>query len=194
METIDTSGRGTSGRYCEPSPALQLTPQDDQLMSEHRILRLKPALRLERRGQHGQNKTEQPDQIPSPLCSRADTRSPRSLGSRPAGDHRQWQWVPDGLVSILLFRYGLNAVHVDSRRAHADRANFFERTTWSRKQRRQRKPRRQPPRRWQRRLPRGRSDLVYDEQIAAPASPEASATSPKDLKCRLRPYKCRGNT
>jgi hypothetical protein len=30
-------------------------------MSEHRILRLKPALRLERRGQHGQNKTEQPD-------------------------------------------------------------------------------------------------------------------------------------
>jgi len=40
-----------------PHPA----PQDDQLMSEHRILRLKPALRLERRGQHGQNKTEQPD-------------------------------------------------------------------------------------------------------------------------------------
>jgi hypothetical protein len=40
-----------------PHPA----PQDDQLMSEHRILRLKPALQLERRGQHGQNKTEQPD-------------------------------------------------------------------------------------------------------------------------------------
>jgi hypothetical protein len=41
---------------CEPSPAFQLTPQDDQLMSENRILRLKPALRLESRGQHGQNK------------------------------------------------------------------------------------------------------------------------------------------
>src|SRR6202022_3067287 len=40
-----------------PNPALQ----DDQLMSEQRILRLKPALRLERRGQHGQNKTKQPD-------------------------------------------------------------------------------------------------------------------------------------
>jgi hypothetical protein len=40
-----------------PHPA----PQDDQRMSEHRILRLKPALRLERRGQHGQNKTKQPD-------------------------------------------------------------------------------------------------------------------------------------
>jgi hypothetical protein len=38
-----------------------LAPQDDQLMSEHRILRLKPALRLERRGQHGQNKTDERD-------------------------------------------------------------------------------------------------------------------------------------
>src|SRR5260221_11911884 len=46
---------------CEPSPACQLTPQDDQLMPENRILRLKPALRLEWRGQDGQNETEQPD-------------------------------------------------------------------------------------------------------------------------------------
>src|SRR5712664_220953 len=46
---------------CEPSPAFQLTAQDDQLMSEHRILRLKPALRLEWRGKDGQNETEQPD-------------------------------------------------------------------------------------------------------------------------------------
>jgi hypothetical protein len=46
---------------CEPSPAFQLTPQDDQLMSENRILRLKPALRLEWRGQHGQNKPNQRD-------------------------------------------------------------------------------------------------------------------------------------
>src|SRR5258705_5769277 len=40
-----------------PHPA----PQDDQLMSEHRILRLKPALRLEQRGQHGHNKTAKRD-------------------------------------------------------------------------------------------------------------------------------------
>src|SRR5712664_970811 len=40
-----------------PHPALQ----DDQLMSEHRILRLKPDLRLERRGQHGQNDTDERD-------------------------------------------------------------------------------------------------------------------------------------
>ena len=33
--------------------------QDDQLMSERRILRLKPALRLERRGQYGQNEADQ---------------------------------------------------------------------------------------------------------------------------------------
>ena len=36
-------------------PPLQLASQDDQLMSERRILRLKPALRLEWRGQDGQN-------------------------------------------------------------------------------------------------------------------------------------------
>jgi len=41
--------------------APHLAPQDDQLKSEHRIFRLKPAVRLERRGQHGQNKTDQRD-------------------------------------------------------------------------------------------------------------------------------------
>jgi hypothetical protein len=40
-----------------PHPA----PQDDQLMSEHRILRLKPAFRLQWRGQHRQNKPNQRD-------------------------------------------------------------------------------------------------------------------------------------
>src|SRR5882724_806820 len=42
-------------------PPLQPASQDDQLMSERRILRLKPALRLEWRGDDGQNETEQPD-------------------------------------------------------------------------------------------------------------------------------------
>src|ERR1700736_6178806 len=40
-----------------PHPA----PQDDQLMPEHRILRFKPQLRLEWRGQDGQSETEQSD-------------------------------------------------------------------------------------------------------------------------------------
>ena len=43
----------------EPDPALHLTPQNDQLMSECRVLCFKPALRLEWRGQDGQDEAEQ---------------------------------------------------------------------------------------------------------------------------------------
>jgi hypothetical protein len=46
---------------CEPGAATQPTPQDNQLMSKHRVLSLKPQLRLEWRGQDGQNETEQTD-------------------------------------------------------------------------------------------------------------------------------------
>jgi hypothetical protein len=42
----------------QPDPALNLTPQYDQLTSESRILCLKPALRLEWRGQDGQDEAE----------------------------------------------------------------------------------------------------------------------------------------
>jgi hypothetical protein len=45
----------------EPDATIQPTPQDNQLMSKHRVLGFKPQLRLEWRGQHGQNETEQPD-------------------------------------------------------------------------------------------------------------------------------------
>jgi hypothetical protein len=45
----------------EPDVTMQPTPQDNQLMSQHRILSLKSQLRLEWRGQDGQNETEQPD-------------------------------------------------------------------------------------------------------------------------------------
>ena len=45
----------------EPGATMQRTPQDNQLMSKHRVLGFKPYLRLERRGQDGQNETEQPD-------------------------------------------------------------------------------------------------------------------------------------
>src|SRR6267378_4954014 len=57
-----------------------LAPQDDQLMSEHRILRLKPALRLERRGQHGQNKTDERDHRSNLADSRA-TNPDRVFGT-----------------------------------------------------------------------------------------------------------------
>jgi hypothetical protein len=36
-------------------------PQDNQLMSKHRVLSFKPQRRLESRGEDGQNETEQPD-------------------------------------------------------------------------------------------------------------------------------------
>ena len=45
----------------EPDATMQTTPQDNQLMSKHRVLRPKPQLRLDWRGQDGQNETEQSD-------------------------------------------------------------------------------------------------------------------------------------
>jgi hypothetical protein len=45
----------------EPDATMQPAPQDNQLMSKHRVLSLQPYLRLEWRGQDGQNETEQPD-------------------------------------------------------------------------------------------------------------------------------------
>ena len=45
----------------EPDATMQPTPQDIQLMSKRRVLSFKPQLRLEWRGQDGQNETEQSD-------------------------------------------------------------------------------------------------------------------------------------
>src|SRR5258705_5400473 len=45
----------------QPDATMQPAPQDNQLISKHRVLGLKPQLRLEWRGQDGQNETEQPD-------------------------------------------------------------------------------------------------------------------------------------
>src|SRR6478752_9953758 len=62
METSDTAGRRNKTIVvCEPDAATQLAPQYNHLMSERGILCLKPQLRLEWRGQDGQNETEQPD-------------------------------------------------------------------------------------------------------------------------------------
>src|SRR5882724_9291974 len=45
----------------EPDATMQPTLHDNQLMSKHRVLGFKPQLRLEWRGQDGQNETKQPD-------------------------------------------------------------------------------------------------------------------------------------
>src|SRR5260370_24434657 len=44
----------------EPHATMQPAPQDNQLLSKHRVLSFKPHLRLEWRGQYGQSETEQP--------------------------------------------------------------------------------------------------------------------------------------
>src|SRR5260370_37101398 len=45
----------------EPDATMQPTLQDNRLMSKHHVLGFKPQLRLEWRGQDGQNETKQPD-------------------------------------------------------------------------------------------------------------------------------------
>src|ERR1700731_514164 len=45
----------------ESDTTMQPAPQDNQLMSKHRVLSFKPQLRLECRGHDGQSETEQPD-------------------------------------------------------------------------------------------------------------------------------------
>src|SRR5258707_7326811 len=45
----------------EPDATMRPAPQDNQLMSKHRVLSFKPQLRLEWRGQDDQNETEQPN-------------------------------------------------------------------------------------------------------------------------------------
>src|ERR1700722_11458351 len=45
----------------QPDATMQPTSQDDQLMSQHRVLGFESQLRLEWRGEDGQNETEPPD-------------------------------------------------------------------------------------------------------------------------------------
>jgi hypothetical protein len=49
----------------ESDATMQRAPQDNQLMSKHRVLSFKPQLRLEWQGHDGQNEMEQPDQSAS---------------------------------------------------------------------------------------------------------------------------------
>jgi len=64
----DLQDRGKPAIHLNEEPAIvvrkvgsasHLPLQNDQLMSKYRILSLKPALRLEWRGQHGQNEADQ---------------------------------------------------------------------------------------------------------------------------------------
>jgi hypothetical protein len=46
---------------CQPGAAPSLAPQNDQLLSQRRILSFKPAFRLQERRQDGQHKVDQRD-------------------------------------------------------------------------------------------------------------------------------------
>jgi hypothetical protein len=69
---------------------MQPAPQDNQLMSKHRVLSFKPQLRLEWRGQDGQNETEQPDHSASLGDSiTSSTRIRFSVHTHPTGSLKQ---------------------------------------------------------------------------------------------------------
>jgi hypothetical protein len=72
----------------EPDATMRPTFQDNQLMSKHRVLSFKPQLRLEWRGQDGQNETEQPDHSAS--LGDAITSSTRIRFSVHTGPVRRW--------------------------------------------------------------------------------------------------------
>jgi hypothetical protein len=59
----------------QPDATMQPTPQDNQLMSKHRVLSFKPQLRLEWQAHDGQKETEQPN--PSASLGDSTTSSTR---------------------------------------------------------------------------------------------------------------------
>jgi hypothetical protein len=65
----------------QPDATMQPTPQDDQLMSKHRVLSFKPHLRLEWRCQHGQSEAEQPNHHASLDDSSAASHSDEVFGT-----------------------------------------------------------------------------------------------------------------
>src|SRR5271156_5649607 len=75
----------------EPDATRQPAPQDNQLMSKHRVLSFKPQLRPEWRGQHGQNETEQPDHSASLGDSITSITSDKVFGTHRHG-RRQILW------------------------------------------------------------------------------------------------------
>src|ERR1700694_2289090 len=74
----------------EPDATRQPTPHDIQLMSKHRVFSFKPQLRLEWRGQDGQNETEQPDHSASlgdSITSSTQIRFSVHTGARTTSSH-----------------------------------------------------------------------------------------------------------
>jgi hypothetical protein len=73
----------------QPDATMQPTPQDDQLMSKHRVLSFKPHLRLEWRCQHGQSEAEQPNHHASLDDSSAASHSDEVFGTHTLGESNE---------------------------------------------------------------------------------------------------------
>jgi hypothetical protein len=74
----------------KPDATMEPAPHDNQLMSKHRVLSLKPQLRLEWQGQHGQNETKQPDHSASlgdSITASTRIRFSVQTGEHPVGLH-----------------------------------------------------------------------------------------------------------
>src|SRR6202045_4044552 len=94
----------------EPDATMQPTPQDNQLLSKHRVLSFKPQLRLEWRGQDGQNETEQADHSASLGDSiTASTRIRFSVYTRQTAD-TSGAMRPDSRFSEVARRHGIERV------------------------------------------------------------------------------------
>jgi hypothetical protein len=87
----------------EPDATMQPTPQDNQLLSKHRILSFKPQLRLEWQGQDGQSETEQPDHSASLGDSiTASTRTRFSVHTMAIRKVHRFPYVVTAVLFILI--------------------------------------------------------------------------------------------
>ena len=84
----------------EPDAATQPTPQDNQLMSKHRVLSFKPCLRLEWRGQDGQSEAEQPDHPASLGDSITASHSDEVFGTHSGHTINLHQFARDGVALL----------------------------------------------------------------------------------------------
>ena len=107
---------------------MQPTPQDIQLMSKRRVLSFKPQLRLEWRGQDGQNETEQSDHSASLGDSiTSSTRISFSVHTRIRENREAERARLRALRMISLqrrvaiFRLLLGSAHANALRKHRNR-------------------------------------------------------------------------
>jgi hypothetical protein len=89
----------------EPNATTPPVPQDNRLMSQHRVLGFKPQLRLEWRGQDGQSEAEQPDHPASLGDSNAASHSNQVFGT-----HRHICAIHRGRCGAVRLTAGLDRV------------------------------------------------------------------------------------